>query len=68
MSPVLDDADEGDEPAAPEFNPVAQAKRVPRDEPKITGKRAVYDEIMGRLDNGESGVIFMQAPGGCVKT
>ena len=39
---VLDDADEGDEPVAPEFIPVAQAEHVQRDEPRLTDdQRAV---------------------------
>ena len=68
VPPVLDAADD-DEPAGPEFDPVAQEERIQRDEPRLTDdQRAVYDEVMRRLDNGESGIIFLQAPGGCGKT
>ena len=63
-----DDADEPQE-GEPVFDPVALAERVERDEPRLTDdQRAVYDEVVRRLENGESGAVFLQAPGGCGKT
>ena len=60
---------EGEEPDGPEFEPDQQLERVQRDEPRLTDdQRFVYDEVLRRLDNDESGVIFLQAPGGCGKT
>ncbi|XP_043211412.1 uncharacterized protein LOC122375900, partial [Amphibalanus amphitrite] len=63
------DGDDDEPPGGPEYDPAALADRVERDEPRLTDdQRAVYDEVLRRLDNDESGVIFLQAPGGCGKT
>ncbi|KAF0309099.1 hypothetical protein FJT64_019741 [Amphibalanus amphitrite] len=71
VPPVLDvPAEPDDEPdGGAQFDPVVLAERVEREEVGLTDdQRAVYDEVLRRLDNGESGVIFLQAPGGCGKT
>ncbi|KAF0297543.1 DNA transposase THAP9 [Amphibalanus amphitrite] len=69
--PVLDvTVDPNDESVGgPYFDPVVLAERVEREEGGLTDyQRVVSAEVLQRLDNCESGVIFLQAPGVCGKT
>ena len=58
-----------EEDAEPENARQQQLAYVADNEGRLTAdQRAVYDEIVTRLENGTGGAIFLQAPGGCGKT